>query len=61
MEEPNSRYNMKDEARKLATSEAKRFNTKLSNVAWQYANDGFFWPHLSTLWSAPYVASLMQR
>ena len=44
-----------------AESQKYRFNTDLHNRQVQLRRDGFFFPHLSTLWSAPYMAIIRQR
>ena len=37
------------------------FNVALSNRQSQLRREGFFFPHLTTLWSAPYYALIRQR
>ena len=38
-----------------------RFNNALNQDLWRERREGFFWPHLATLWSAPYMARIQQN
>jgi spore coat protein CotF len=45
----------------LARNSENTFNWRLSDKQASLRREGFFFPHLTTLWSAPYIAMIRQR
>ena len=52
---------IQNDLQSIARRKNNNFNVSLSNRQSSLRRDGFFFPHLTTLWSAPYIAMIRQR
>ena len=39
---------------------SNNFNHQLNTIQWQYRREGRFWPHVMSMWGAPYLAQIAQ-